>query len=114
MAKTSPKDLPGGITEAQLKQWKARWGDVYLVEIPMDEGSKNQKAAGYFKKPNLETISAAAKFEQSDPIKSGMIVFENCLLHADEALQSDDVLKLSCVREISKLIQIRQGELKKL
>jgi hypothetical protein len=104
--------LPGGITEVQLKQWKTRWGDVYQISVKLDtEGST---ATGYFKKPTLETIAAAGRVMDNDPIRAGQVVFENCWLGGDETMKNSDEAKLAAIREVNKLFRILETEVKKM
>lgn len=105
--------LPGGISQAQLGQWKNRWGNVFLVEVPMDDEG-NQKAAAYFKKPGIDVISAAARFMESDPLKGANVIFESCWLGGDEVIKEDDEARLSCMQSLGKLVTIRTSTIKKL
>lgn len=109
----SKATYPGGITEAQIKQWKARWGEVHQVEVPVDDTGR-EKLTGYFKKPSLEIISASARFAESDPIKSGTVLFENCWLGGDEALKTNDEARVSCMKVLGKLFRVREATIKKL
>lgn len=116
MAKTTQQtsaNYPAGVTEAQIKQWKARWGEVHLVEVPADDEGKT-KLYGYFKKPSLDIISASARFAESDPIKSGTVLFENCWLGGDETLKENDEARLSCMKALGKLFKVREAIIKKL
>lgn len=103
------------VTDTQIKQWKKKYGEVHLVTVPLDdEGKKGKVAIGYFHKPSLETISAAGKFADDDPIKSGMIIFDNTLLSADPELTSSDEAKISAIQAVSELFKVRQAKIKKL
>ncbi|HSW64981.1 MAG TPA: hypothetical protein VLH56_16965 [Dissulfurispiraceae bacterium] len=120
MAKKKPVEsiglqdtLPGGITQAQLNQWKSRWGDVYLVEVPLDDEGE-QKAAAYFKKPGIDAISASARFMESDPVKGANIILESCWLGGDQVIKDSDEARLSCMQSLGKLVTIRASTIKKL
>ncbi len=110
---TTPVEYPGGVSEAQIKQWKGRWGEVHQVTVPLDDEGKNF-GYGYFKKPNLETISAAGKFTETDPIKSGTIIFENCKLWISDEIKESDEAKLSCIGRVGQLFKVRAATIKKL
>lgn len=98
------------ISEAQINQWKIRWKEIYQIEIPGEE----QVYVGYVRKPDLDVLSAASRFSETDPIKAGNIMFENCFLGGDEAIKENDELKLSVIQAISKLVKIREAQIKKL
>lgn len=101
------------ITEAQIKQWKKQWGEVFAIEVPLDDESK-KKAIGYFKKPTLDTIKVSSKYIESDPIKAGEVVFTNCWLGGDDIIKDNDEAKMSAMQQVSSLFKVRQATLKKL
>ncbi|GIV42048.1 MAG: hypothetical protein KatS3mg034_1358 [Vicingaceae bacterium] len=99
------------ITEAQIKKWKAKYGDVYAITVNIEEDTK---ATAYFRKPDLQIISAAAKFADIDPIKSGNIMLENCWLAGDEIIKEDEEAKLGVIKKLGELFKIKEAEIKKL
>jgi hypothetical protein len=104
------KETTTPVSEAQIKQWKARWGEVFEITTNTDEG----KVASYFKKPNLDCISAASKFATEDPIKSGNILFENCKLWLNPAIEGDDEAKMGIIQALGQLFKVKEAEIKKL
>lgn len=98
--------------EEKIKTWKEKYGKDAIFEITVKKG--DEKIIGYFRKPNLEIISAAAKVGGGDEIKAGMVLFENCWLDGDIRLQEDDELKVSCLSKLSDLFKIFQADVKKL
>lgn len=103
--------LPGGVSQAQLKQWKNRWGEVTQISVKTDDG---RTLYGYFKKPDLETIAASTRFIDTDPVKGGVIVMENCWLGGDEAIKTDDEAKFSVILRVNKLFKVLETEVKKM
>lgn len=103
--------LPGGVTEAQVKQWKSRWGDVTAITVIGDEGAR---FTGYFKKPDLQTISAASRFMESDPVRGGQVVFENCWLGGDPLMKTDDEVTFATLLQVNRLFRILETEVKKM
>ena len=101
------------VTQAQITQWKKQWGGVYSIEVPLDDNAK-EKAVGYFKKPTLDTIKASSKYIESDPIKAGEVVFNNCWLGGDAEIKDNDEVKMSAMQQVSSLFKVRQATLKKL
>lgn len=100
-------------TPAQIKKWKQDHGEVHQIDVPLDDEGK-KIATGYFKKPNLEIMSAAAKYAESDPVKSGSVLFENCWLDGDQQLKNNDEAKLSAIAQLGQLFKVRAASIKKL
>lgn len=105
--------LAGGVTEAMIENWKKQYGKVYEISVPLDD-EKKAEATAYFRKPDLKTIGAAAKFAETDPIKSGLIMFDNCWLGGDERMKEDEECKVSAVQLVSSLFTVRVGTIKNL
>ena len=103
------------VTAAQIKTWKAKYnGEVYEIVTPLDDTNK-KTATGYFRKPDLKVISAAAKFSENDQIKAGEVLFVNCWLGGDKDLyDTNDEAKLSVIKTLSQIFKIRNSTLKKL
>ena len=101
------------ITQAQINQWKKKWGEVFQIDVPLDDEAKDN-AVGYFKKPTLDSIKASSKYLESDPIKAGEIVFNQCWLGGDAEIQENDEVKMSAMQKVSSLFKVRQASLKKL
>jgi hypothetical protein len=114
---TESKKLDGGITELQLSHWKNQYGGVTAIIVPLNdalEGTEVIKVTGYFRKPDLKVIQAAAPFTDSDPVKSGLIQFDNCFLGGDEAFKTNDEVKLSAIQALNKMFKVRVAEIKNL
>ena len=105
--------LAGGVTEANIAAWKEQYKNVFEIKVPTDDTGKNH-AIGYFKKPDLDIIAASAKFAETDPIKSGIVVFDNCWLGGDETMKNDDECKISAISALNDLFKIRLAEVKNL
>lgn len=108
--KGKEKELPLGVTDAQIKQWKAKHGEVHLIDVETETGT----AHGYFKKPTLEVMSATAKFSDSDPIKSILILYEGCKLKVDPVIDNDDQAKLATAGLCGQLFKQYTATIKKL
>lgn len=100
------------VTPEQINHWKNQHSVdvIHEISVPLDdEGEK--KAIGYFKKPDLKTIQASEKFAVSDPIKSGIVLFDNCYLGGDTF---NDEAKMSAIQELSGFFKIRTAAVKNL
>lgn len=113
---TQPKKtevLPGGITTTQLNEWKAKYGTVAQVKVPTND-EHTEHVYCYFKKPSLDIIGAAAKFAETDPVKSGNILFESCYLGGDPEVKEIDECRMSAMQALSGLFKVRVSEVKNL
>jgi hypothetical protein len=94
-------------TEEQVAQWKEKYPTgVYRYEV---EGK-----ACYLRKPDRKTLSAASVLGKSDPLKYNEVILKNCWLDGDEEIKTDDGLFLGISGRLAELIEIKEGELKKL
>jgi hypothetical protein len=100
------------VSQEQIEAWKQQHkvDVIHEITVPLDDEAK-EKAVGYFKKPNLQTIAASEKFAMSDPIKSGLVLFDNCYIGGDDF---GDEAKMSAIQELSDLFKIRAAEVKNL
>lgn len=101
----------GKVTEGKIAMWKKQYGEVYsMIVKPASEGEP--ELVGYFRKPDLTILSAA--MSTSDIIKTGTILFDNCWLDGDDAINHSDEAKLGIIKELAQLFKPRVVELKKL
>lgn len=101
----------GEVTQAQIKRWKAKYGDIFAISVKI---SNKEKATCYLKKPDLNIITASAKFAKTDPIKGGTVVLENCWLGGDKIIKQDDEAKLGVIKKLGELFKVKEAEVKKL
>lgn len=100
------------ITEAKIKQWKQRWGEVHQFDVVIDD--EGNKATAYFRKPDLAVIGASLSKGDNDPIGSGNVFFENCWLGGDEIIRTNDEARFSVTLKLNRLFKLRAVEVKKL
>lgn len=99
----------GNLTEAEYNKLVKQHGKLTCIVV--DEETDNPIYL-WFKKPDMKTLSAAARFSDSDPVQSASIFFKNCLVHGDAAL-SDDVDVFSGVAPLlQQLVQKRSASIK--
>lgn len=99
------------LNELQINTLKEKHKDIFEISVTDDEGKTH---SAVFRKPDLKVISAASKYAETDPIKSSMIVFDNCWLEGDIEIKESEELKLSVVQELGKLFKVYQATVKKL
>lgn len=99
------EDILSGM-EQKIKEWKAKYGQIFAYEA---DGKKC-----YLRKPDRKVLSAAAVMGKEDPMKYNEVILNNCWLDGDEEIKTDDGYFLGISQVLAKLIEIREGELKKL
>lgn len=92
--------------ESQIEAWKKKHGDVFAY-------TADGKTC-YLKKPDRNVLSAAAVLGQSSPLRYNEVLLENCWLGGDEQIKTDDALFLGISQKLAELVEIKEGELKKL
>lgn len=105
--------LPGGVSQEQINKWKKQHGQVFAISIPLDDEGK-EKATGYFRKPNLDIVSAANKVGKTDMIRGGLVAFESTFLGGDPIIKEDDEVKMSAIEAVGQLFKVREAEVKNL
>lgn len=107
------------VTPEEIAAWKARYGTDKVKEftIPIsDEQNEHDEylntVTGYFRKPDLKVIGAAGKFSETDPIRSGLILFEECFLGGDPEFRENDEVKMSAIKTLNGWFKIRVAVIK--
>lgn len=94
-------------TEAQVAEWKEKYpAGIYRYEV--------EDKACYLRRPDRKTLSAASVIGKTDPMKYNEVILKNCWLGGDEEIKTDDGLFLGISGKLAELIEIKEGELKKL
>lgn len=100
----------GGVSEEQIKAWKTEHRKVHMVEVE-DDG---ELFVGYFRRPDMETMSAVNRVAKADEVKSSSVMFDNCWLGGDPVLKTDIVVRMAAIRQLSEIFNRVHGELKNL
>ena len=87
----------GGIDKATTDKWKAQHRKVTRIEV--QDG--DEVHVGYFKRPNMETMTA-------------QVLFDGCWLGGSEALRQDAVLFTACMGQLNKAFVAVSASLKNL
>jgi len=101
----------GKLDKKEIDRLKSKHGSVYCIKVDDDEGNVHHC---YVRKPDLNVISAAAKYAESDPIKSGLIMYNSVKLETTEGIEADDEMKMAVIAKIGGIFKIRAAELEKL
>ena len=87
-----------GLTSDDIARLKAKHGVLFQVDIT--DGKHVYSAI--FKEPDMSILGAASALGKTDEIKASMVLYENCLIAADEAIKSRDMLKMQVVAAIGE------------
>jgi len=115
--KNQDKKLEGGITQAQLDQWKEQYeGEVYKIKVPDEKSGKTH--LGYVttvkQKRDRNIYARAASLYNADQIvEAAEFVFANTWLGGDEKLRSDDWLRSAAALECMNYFQLPKAESEK-
>lgn len=90
--------LVGGLNEDQIQALKNKHGKLTLVTVEND-------IHFWFKKPNMETLAAAAKVSQKDEMEAAKVYFKNCLIKGDQSLIEDPEIFLAVAPHLEKLLE---------
>ncbi len=100
----------GKATKAEITAFKAKYGEVH--EIKSVKNGKTHYT--YVRKPDLNIISAAAKYADSDPVQSGTIMLNSTRIGGSEAVLDDAEMKLGVIQYIGQIFKVVEAEGKKL
>jgi hypothetical protein len=98
----------GKISEETIKMWEGKYRKVKKIEIN-DDG---EIFTGWFRRPDMETISIVSKLSKTDEIRAANALFDNCWLGGDELIKEDAMLKLAATAELNKIMEGIKAELK--
>lgn len=91
-------------TEEQLKEWKARHGDLF--EISVDGKSC------ILHKPTRKDLSYASVVK--DPIKLTETLLNQLWVAGDEEIKTDDELFMAVSNRMDEVLKVKEAEIKKL
>lgn len=107
------KVLAGGVTQGEIDKWKTKYGSVHQIECPRSDEPEDV-ATCYLKEPTRQTLHAAMKFAQSDPMKMNNILLNNCWLGGDPEIKTNDKLFMAAAAKLSDVYEVREATVKKL
>jgi len=94
--------------EQKITGWKGKYPKgVFVYET--EDGK-----TCYLRTPERKALSAAAVIGKNDPLKYNEILLNNCWLDGDEAIKMEDKYFLGISGKLADLVEIAEGELKKL
>lgn len=103
---TKAKEMPEGLTEADVKKLVMQHGQLYPITVKKD----GRRITGLFKKPTLSIMAAANAGGGADLVKVGTIVFNSCKVHVPAEMESDDEVKLAALNKVGGLFRVLEAE----
>lgn len=100
----------GEKTEEEIKALKAKEGRIYEIEVE----DEDERFVGYFRRPKMETISAVMAESKHDEVKALEVMFANCWIGGAKEMESDAVVKLAAMGQLSAVMGKAVGKLKNL
>ena len=110
---TPAAKLPCGITEEQLKGWKAQYGKDNIKVISLDHNGKLYE--GIFRQPDFDVICKAQKhLTNQEVFNAGLIYFLECQLAIDEDVMKVHVVKAAFCLKLATLFELKVADIKNL
>lgn len=101
-------EIIGQATEEQIKQWKAKYEKVVTFLQTDKEGNKH---ITYVRTPKLPEMQNASRFVEEDPIKSGLMLLNDCRLGGSEKVMQTDEMKFGISKKMPGLFKAVEAEM---
>ena len=95
---TTPEKLVCGLTEPQVEALKRKHGFLVTVAVAQGENTFN----AIFKEPTFEVLEATGSIGKNSEIKGTITLYENCIVKADEEINSRDFAKLKALEGLAQ------------
>ena len=105
--------LPSGITQDQISDAKAKFGDdkVKIALLPTSD-SGTDTIAVLCKVPDRRTIGEFEKWIEKNPTKAKEILVKNSILTKVDEVMADDGLFFAAVDAVAELMPLRKAVIK--
>lgn len=101
-----PEDVIAGLkTQKEIDDLKKKHGPLTLITV--------NDQHFWFKKPDMNTLSASAKIALENPMESSMIYFRNCLVDGNHKAAEDVDTWVAIAPHLNGLIEEQKVEVKK-
>lgn len=112
MATKNTAKLAGGITQAQLDQWKKEHEEIHVITV---EVSKKDKAVGYLRPLQRHEYGLALQaYNKKSPIAAAELVLNNCWLGGDERIMKEDKVYISAATAAQELVDFLPSSISKV
>lgn len=100
--------LPASVNTEMLSMWKAKYRKVSSITVQDDD----ECYTGFFRRPDMNTISAVSKLSKTDEVKAANALFENCWLGGDEMMREDAIVRMAAIGKLQELLNAGVASLK--
>lgn len=94
------------LSEKQIKDLKAKHGEIFLVQV--------EDKQCILRKPLRKDLSIATRLSAQDPMKFNEVILEQCWIEGDEEIKKEDSYYLAVSGQIAEIIEVKQASIKKL
>ncbi|MDP1709254.1 MAG: hypothetical protein Q8L89_09380 [Gammaproteobacteria bacterium] len=101
----------GKIDEKEVNRLKALHDELYQLTGTDDEGNTHYL---YVKKPDMAALSASARYVDTDPIKSGQLMYNSCKVCGSTKFDTGAEWTMGAMAQIGTLFKAKELELEKL
>lgn len=102
-------------TDAEIAKWKKDFGEVFQIDVNMDQDNPDDIAYAYAKKPNLEVIQAAQQYyDNNGSMKANEVLYNYCIVKVDDRISNSDEARLGVMIQVAGLFQMKAAKIKKL
>jgi hypothetical protein len=100
-----------GLNQDAIDALKQKHGVIYLITV--DDGSSQFNAI--CREPDMAALQASQKIGvESGEAKGSMVLYDNCVLHADTDIEGRILLKLEVLKAMTARMQIIKSSVKNL
>jgi hypothetical protein len=100
----------GEVSQEVIDRWKKI--NRRVIEIPVRDG--NDEYIGYFKSPDVKTMSAINKINKTDEFEGLRVLFNNCWLDGAEEIRQDGILFIKVGEQLNAMFGNATARLKNL
>ncbi|MDX2304610.1 MAG: hypothetical protein NW226_17510 [Microscillaceae bacterium] len=106
------KEIIPGVSEEQVQEWKQKYDEVYLLEVPQDD-KYDEFYRCIIRKPNAHILNEYMRKLNNYPIDANIMLIESCWLAGDESIKGDDYVN-SAIATVAEEIVGGEARLNKL
>ena len=98
----------------ELKQIAAKHNvpRAYKLTVVVDDAT-DETASAYFRKPDIDTFSAALSMQTRDPFKAKIVILKSTFLEGDHRVIDTTDGLMNAALHVDDIINLQRGELKK-
>jgi len=103
--------LGGGVTQAQLNEWKEKYGEVSVVKVTV---SATKELTGYFKKPTRDIMAYCINAANNEKVyEAREFLVTNTFIGGDKEITTDYDASLAAQISLWRSINFLKAEVTK-